>query len=302
MNAKVTKLLCCNIALLEGEHPLTTAEWSKLASVLMQNKLAPKHLLEMEKKELENLFSHTIADRIEKLLNREIRLFNAIDYYEKQGIKIITRAEENYPSNIKAKLSKNSPPLFYYLGNISLLKKELIGVVGSRNANDDDISFAGRITKNALNKGYGIVSGGARGIDSVARDVCLENDGEIAEYIVGSLVDRLSNMEVQAGIKRGKMLLLSSSSPIEEFSAREAMIRNSYIYAESKATIVVKCDYKKGGSWNGAINAIKKNYVPVFVWGNEGYVGNIELSKNGAMPIDSYFDFNIQEYEQTKLG
>ena len=63
------------------------------------------------------------------------------------------------------------------------------------------------------------------------------------------------------------------------------MERNKFIYAQSAATAVVRSDYKKGGTWAGATEALRHKWSSVFVWDNDKYEGNRELIKLGGIPL-----------------
>ena len=82
-------------------------------------------------------------------------------------------------------------------------------------------------------------------------------------------------------------------------------MRNKYIYASSKGTIVIKSDYNKGGTWAGAIENLKKQYSPICCVKNNN-LGNQELIKLGAVSIDNKWqvEFNdiIQKNENTQLS
>ncbi len=62
------------------------------------------------------------------------------------------------------------------------------------------------------------------------------------------------------------------------------MNRNKYIYASSYGAFVVESDYRKGGTWAGATEAIKNGWTNVYVWENKDHEGNIGLIEQGAIP------------------
>jgi len=67
------------------------------------------------------------------------------------------------------------------------------------------------------------------------------------------------------------------------------MGRNKLIYGLADFAVVVSSDYQTGGTWAGAVEALKASWCPVFVRGGaDGPKGNRELIKLGAaaMPED----------------
>ena len=62
------------------------------------------------------------------------------------------------------------------------------------------------------------------------------------------------------------------------------MGRNKIVYALSDVAVVVSSASGSGGTWAGAIEAIKGGWVPVFVRDGEGVpVGNLDLIANGGI-------------------
>ena len=80
-------------------------------------------------------------------------------------------------------------------------------------------------------------------------------------------------------------------SPDAPFSAGNAMGRNKLVYALSLITLVVASEVGKGGTWSGAVEALRTGSGRVGAWqGLGGGPGNDELVKKGATPIPSIDD------------
>ena len=250
-------------------------------------------------KELKNYFSDQEIDRINKLANRSASISFELSKYSEQGIKIITRADKEYPKIIKMKLGKSSPPLFYYIGDLSICNRGSIGFVGSRNIDDIDKHFTKQSVIKAVSKGYSIVSGGAKGIDSISVETALENDGYAIEYVADSLIHKATKKSVIQAIRNNKLVILSMSKPDAGFNTGLAMARNKLIYIQSEATIVVRSEYNKGGTWSGANEALKKGYSKVLCWNKDEYTGNKAIIKNGAVAINENWNGEIQLEEQS---
>ena len=143
-------------------------------------------------------------DRIKWLISRKGNLAFAISQLVSQGINIVRRADKIYPKIYKTKLKKNTPPVIYYAGNLALLEQDNIAVVGSRNVDEIGIDFTTEFVKIMCKENYNIVSGGARGVDSVAEQIALKNNGNI--IIIVS-----DNMEKKLRIKKYVMLFYTKS-------------------------------------------------------------------------------------------
>ena len=293
-NAEIIFMLCSHLAAEADCKPYEPLEWSKLAELLMQNGMEPKHLPELSDAEFCDLrIGSEEQKRIRQLLGRGANLTFELETYQSMGISVVTRADAAYPKMLKAKLGKSCPPLFYYAGDLSLAEKQSVGFVGSRNVDENDQRFTEQaVTKvNAL--GYAVVSGGAKGVDTIAGDTALRNGSAAVFYLADSMVKRIRSRETIAAIQSGKLLLLSAVKPDLGFTAASAMMRNRYIYAQSAGTVAVRADYKKGGTWSGAVDCIKHEIAPVFCWDNPAYRGNQELIRLGAIPVGEDWDADV---------
>jgi DNA processing protein len=82
------------------------------------------------------------------------------------GGHIITFYDEAYPPLLKH--IADPPPIISVLGDVSLLHKDSIGMVGARNASTNGSRLAAKFAKELGEAGYVIASGLARGIDTAA--------------------------------------------------------------------------------------------------------------------------------------
>lgn len=159
-----------------------------------------------------------------------------------------------------------------------------MGFVGSRDLVQADANFEYSLVAKAVQDHYVIVSGGAKGADAVSREAAQMNSGQVIEFLPGALLTKLRNSEVAKAVRNGDLLLLTAVNPEQGFTAINALSRNRYIYAQADATIVIK-SINQGGTWNGALDALKHRYCPVFCWDNQDYVDNLALIKNGAIAL-----------------
>ena len=92
--------------------------------------------------------------------------------------KIITvkKGNRDYPESLST--LEDAPETLYCIGNISLMKKTCIAVVGSRKCTEYGKQTAMNIGKTAAQNGIVTVSGMAKGIDSFAHIGALRSGGE----------------------------------------------------------------------------------------------------------------------------
>ena len=300
-NSEAIIMFCSHLCVEEGIHPLEPAEWSVLAEKLRAAGLTPADLLSFREngaQEKLNLDADTAA-RYRRLLDRGGSLEFAISNYENMGIHVLTRADQTYPKALKAKLGNACPPLFYFAGELSLLDRPAAGYAGSRNVSIQDAEFTRKTVEKTVAHGYGVVTGGAKGIDQISREAALGQDAPVIEYASDSLDKKLRQSAYVRAIQNGKLLVLSVARPDAGFHVGIAMMRNRYIYAQSGGTVVVRAEKGKGGTWAGASENLKRNWCPTLCWDHD-YSGNQALIELGAIPIDDSWEGDLSALPQAE--
>jgi len=89
-----------------------------------------------------------------------------MDYADKMGVRLICAVEPDYPAYLRA--LDPPPPVISVWGNLNVLNKPCVAIIGSRNASAIGQRFAHSLAAELGQAGYTIVSGLARGIDSAA--------------------------------------------------------------------------------------------------------------------------------------
>jgi len=95
----------------------------------------------------------------------------------KSGIRFIAWSDSDYPEPLR--VIDSAPPLLAVKGNVALLSRPVIGIVGSRNASAAGLSMTERLARDLGQQGYAVVSGLARGVDTRAHQASLQT-GTIA--------------------------------------------------------------------------------------------------------------------------
>ena len=303
-NAMAIIVLCSHLCAVENAKPFEPAEWTVFAEKLMDKKTEPYELMSFSNEDFKSKLDLSSDEtmRIAHLIKRSGSIAFEVERYSSIGINIMTRADNTYPRTLKKKLGKSCPPIFYYAGNPSLADNECVGFVGSRSVGIGDEAFTAATVKKINAKGYCVVSGGAKGVDSIASETSIANGSCSVEYVSDSLISRIKHKAVISAVVNNRLLILSAVKPDARFFAGFAMMRNKYIYAQSKGTVIIKSDYNKGGTWSGATANLKQRLCSTYCWNNLEYKGNIELIKRGAIPIDESWNGDLTENnaEQTE--
>lgn len=295
-NSMAIAILCSHLCMGDQIHPLEPREWGILAQRLMEAKRQPSEVLGWTGQELcrELQLTEPEAERIQRLIDRSGSLGFELSKYENMGIHLVTRADPEYPVRLKKLLGNGCPPLFYIAGNLKLLDREAVGYVGSRTISGEDEAVTRRYVSRTAERGYGVVSGGAKGVDHISEEEVLSLGGWAVGFLADSMLRKIKNSKTVYAIQQGKLLLLSVVNPDAGFNPGIAMMRNRYIYTQSQGTVVIRSDYNKGGTWTGATENLKNNWCPTFCRDHGAYRGNQALIEAGAIPIGDDWDGNVK--------
>lgn len=166
-----------------------------------------------------------------------------LDAADRIGATAITACEAEYPP-ILAQLP-DPPPLIYTMGQVDLLQKPAIGMVGARNASASGRRFAAALAGELSKAGLAVVSGLARGIDTAAHQGSLPH-GTVA-VMAGGLDkiyppenEELFNDIVEQGVA------LSERPPGTTPKGRDFPRRNRLISGLSYGVIVVEAAMRSG--------------------------------------------------------
>ena len=265
--------------------PLSTKEWARFAVWLKDHDLDPSALL---KGDMNGLLSGWMdrsitLSRLESLMDRGGALGLALEKWQRAGLWVITRSDPKYPKRLKRRLQLESPPVLFGCGNRMLLGRGGVAVVGSRDADQDDIAFTENLGDAAAKQGYSIVSGGARGVDETAMLGALKNEGTAIGVMADSLLRAVTSAKYRKYLLSDDLVLITPFNPEAGFNVGNAMSRNRYIYCLADAAVVVSSTPGKGGTWNGALEDLKAAWVPLWVKRTvSAKSGNSELVQKGA--------------------
>ena len=270
----------------DSVRPLTVLEWGRLVAWLRDNTITPADLLTPNPSDLlDGWVDKTVTlDRIETLLSRGAALALSLDKWQRSGLWVMNRSEPDYPGRLKAKLGTKAPPVLFGAGSRGLLKASNtcpLAVVGSRNATDADLEYSRDMGRRAASSGCSVVSGGARGIDEAAMLGALETEGDVIGVLSNGLLRACVSAKYRRHLMNGNLALVSPFNPEAGFNAGNAMDRNKYIYCLSEAAIVVHSD-TRGGTWSGAVENLRNDWIPLWVKRNRTAVGSKRLVERGA--------------------
>jgi predicted Rossmann fold nucleotide-binding protein DprA/Smf involved in DNA uptake len=300
-------LLCAKLGQGEAQNatkPLTTRQYSALAKWLQERSLCPGDLLQPNgRAQLSELQLHEVAqNQVEGLLDRGAALSLLVERWTNSGIWLISRGDEQYPSRYTTYLQHKAPAVIYGVGEQSSLQRGGLAVLGSRHASEEETGFAQRIGAACADQKIAIISGAAKGIDSESMMSAINQGGTA----IGVLAEGLGRAAVaepyHEAIIEGRLTLISPYEPESRWFAFAAMERNKLIYALADAALVVASSDEEGGTWSGAVEALKKGQIPIYVKASgEIPAGNRKLIQSGAQEFPREPWSNLRQLFENSL-
>ncbi|MCK4532967.1 DNA-processing protein DprA [bacterium] len=297
-------------------------DWIKLKMVpeigpicfqkLMKYFFSPANVVSSSLSELENVEgigkrrARTIWDNLKNVnIETELKLI------EEHKIKIVTFNDSDYPVNLK---SIYDPPFLLYMKGEFLSRDDLsIAVVGSRKATPYGRMVAEKISRDLVSMGITVISGLARGIDTLAHKGALAGGGRTIAVLGNGLSMIYPKENKDLGDTISQQGAVVSEFSMESLPERTNFpIRNRIISGLSLGTIVVEAVEKSGAliTANLALQqgrevfAIPGNIFSRYSQGSHG------LIKEGAKLVENVNDvieeikvfsknFNIESREES---
>lgn len=191
--------------------------------------------------------NETISKKIKKFQKEDLyyQILNLKETLSRKKIGYITYANPLYREKLRGILS--APYFLFYRGNIDVINKKSIGVVGARKCSNYGLTVTKVLTKELITNNITLISGGARGIDSVAHKTALENGGYNIS-VLGCGIDIAypsENKDLFSKIAENGVVIsefLLGTPPLKDNFPR----RNRIISGLSDGIIVVEASEKSG--------------------------------------------------------
>ena len=220
-------------------------------------------------------YSEYEAGHIVSLLGRERQLDGYLLAAEKADVAVITRLDARFPQRLREQLGARCPAALFCRGDLRLLQRPCISVVGSRHLASPGAQFAAQAGRLAAREGFTLCSGDAMGADRTAQEACLRGGGSVLIFPATELVYCPARENVLYAAEGGFEL---------GFSAQRALGRNRFIHAMGEKTLVAQCRAGAGGTWDGTTENLRRGWSPVFV-SDDGSEGAQALIARGAVPV-----------------
>ncbi len=178
-------------------------------------------------------------------------------------INFITWHDKDYPLALKE--IADPPFILYYRGNLKLINSSYqknLAVVGAREPSPYGLLVSKHLLPKTIKAGCQIVSGLALGLDALAHQICLENQGKTIAVLGSGLNDESlyppANYSLAHMIIKNGGLLISEYPPLTPPRKTNFPRRNRIISGISRAVLIIEAA-EKSGSLITAEHALDQN-------------------------------------------
>ena len=246
--------------------------------------------------------------QIERLEATPIKnAYAAIDICNKNGWKIYTSEDEEYPDMLRSLVDR--PLVLYVDGDISYINSSVtIGVVGTRKPSYESVKIAHKMSEGICAMNAVVVSGGALGIDSAAHEGALQAGGKTVCVMgcglgCGYLKE---NENLRRRISKSGALV-TEYPPLSGVTRSSFPERNRIISGMSMGVLVVEAG-ERSGSLITARNANEQGRDVFAIPGSilsSSYTGANRLIRDGAKIVtcahDILYEYSVLYSERLNL-
>jgi len=219
-------------------------------------------------------------EELESSFDKAVLTLNSL---ENTDITLTTILSEDYPFRLKEGVD-NPPTIIFYKGKLENISEKAVAIIGTRDPTEESIQVANNLTTEMAKRGYCIVSGLAKGIDTVAHKGALENKVPTVAVLAHGLntVYPKENTDLASSILENGGVLLSEYPPDEKIAPYQFVARDRIQSALSRTVFVVQT--KVDGGTMKTANFANKQGRELYVYSDKGpeFEGNEQLISEGA--------------------
>lgn len=183
---------------------------------------------------------------------------------KEKDLNVISVFDEKFP-NTNVKLKNSEKPYFFaYKGDITLLNNldKNIAVIGVLTPSNEIIEREQKVVKSLIEKGYNIVSGLAKGCDTVAHSESVKNNAKTIAFLPSSIehIYPKENISLANEIINNGGLVISEyvSEPKNKYESVKRFIERDRSQALYSKAVILIASYRKGEGDSGSRHAFEK--------------------------------------------
>lgn len=183
---------------------------------------------------------------------------------EEKGINVISVFDNTFPV-VGVKLKNSERPFFFaYRGDITLLNNvdKNVAVIGVLTPTNEIVEREQKVVKTLTKKGYNIVSGLAKGCDTVAHIESVKNNAKTIAFLPSTLenIYPKENIELANKIVENGGLIISEyvSEPKNKYESVKRFIERDRLQALYSKAVILIASFRKGEGDSGSRHAFEK--------------------------------------------
>ena len=192
LNSLATMLCTCDLYAYD-EAALTNDEWLEVEKNLKVHGLnGPSSLFGLNSDELMDILdiSEYSAYKIVRRMKSIQFFLKKLHEYEQQGIRIITKYDEEYPQNLIKKMKKSAPLCLFIAGTLPV-KFEGISITGLQTVSKKEKGYVKRLVDKINNEDKWLISNDCKGIDQEAFHYGLHHHSQIICFVCENMLNKI---------------------------------------------------------------------------------------------------------------
>lgn len=286
-DAFVTLLLTMSLSPNREEfaRPLSTAEMHQLEERVRKcdiGRIGRLANIDISGLMLKLGISEEEAYRIYTLMNREVQISYSLENFLKQEIEVVTCRDADYPRRLHLRMDAAAPQIFYRCGNLDLLNRPMLAVVGISGVKTtaEVRKYVETIVDNGIRLGYTLLTGGELGVSRVVANLVLERGGTLVEVLGGDMAAHMHEDGIAELIAMQRAAVISLEHPEALFTVSHGIARNKVLFSLAEAAFVFNTDGKRGET-----DALRNRYCDwIYAW--TGHAGAAALVSRGAIGVN----------------
>ena len=202
----------------------------------------------------------------EKILSFDIDTGACINELKNNGISLVCTFDPEFPEippNIKI---AEKPFLFAYQGDVTLLSDitRNVAVIGTLTPTEDIAERENKFVHKLTEKGLNIVSGLAKGCDTIAHETCLSCGGKTIAFLPSTLTSIYPKSNVKLAkeiVERGGLIITEYvTAPHNRYESIKRFIDRDRLQAMFSSAIILTASNTKGKGDSGSRYAMDKAF------------------------------------------
>ncbi len=201
----------------------------------------------------------------EKVINAYPCEVQAVEQEIKEkGINVICVFDENFPS-VNVKLKNSEKPFFFaYKGDITLLNNvdKNVAVIGVLTPTNEIVEREQKVVKSLTDKDFNIVSGLAKGCDTVAHSESVKNNAKTISFLPSTIenIYPKENISLANEIVKNDGLIITEyvNESKNKYESVKRFIERDRLQALYSKAVVLISSFRKGEGDSGSRHAFEK--------------------------------------------